>query len=137
MVYLKATDNQIYSWDMNCNDPAYSSCRFNFTEQAKYCADNGGVFDPRNIPCGTPVSLDLTGMSSGSGSSGSSGSSSSTGSVSIGYEQTPQNCTPVSFSGATTLTDITEDLQPLSCSWRTFSGSYMCQDLAGHACVTS
>jgi hypothetical protein len=36
--YFRMTDGLIYSWDMNCDDPQYSNCRFDYSKQANYCA---------------------------------------------------------------------------------------------------
>lgn len=131
-LYVRGIDDQLYSWDMNCDNPEYSTCRFDYTKQANYCAWEPGVFDPRDIPCWTPVSLDITNTGGSSGSS--SGSSYLTD---VGYTPTPQTCTWVTFSGTTTLTNTTEDLQPLTCTWRTLSGSYQCQDINAHICTSN
>lgn len=132
ILYFRTTDSSIYSWDLNCTDPLYSTCRFDFTEQANYCAWEPWVFDPRHIRCDIQVSTTISqNTSTGSTSSGSSYL------TDVGYTPTPQTCTWVTFSGTTTLTNTTEDLQPLTCTWRTLSGSYQCQDINAHICTSN
>ncbi|MDD2745124.1 MAG: hypothetical protein PHU93_01170 [Candidatus Gracilibacteria bacterium] len=144
ILYFKTTDNSIYSWDLNCNDPHYSTCRFDFTEQANYCAGEPGVFDPRHIRCDIQVSTTVSQNSStGSTSSGStsndsySSGSSTTSSSTIIFESVPQTCTGSTFSGTTTLSGTSADLQPNTCTWRTYNSNYSCQDVNGHFCTTS
>lgn len=150
VLYLN-TSNGWKAWDLNCKTAGYDSCRLKVSDGSYFCGNSSGVASPNAEICGTPLGSAVFGTGS-TGSGSSSGSWSTTGSwtssvdqygyvayswSTLTYTPVPQTCAPKVFSGTTTLSNTTADLQPNTCAWRSASWAYRCQDVGGHACTTS